>query len=307
MKVSVILASFNGASTLPRTFRALADVETQGLHVEFILVDNGSTDSTASLMKEFLRYRAGTYVLESRAGKSNALNTGLTFVRGELIVLTDDDVIPKPGWLNAFAAAAKVAPETMAFAGQIRLDWPTQPSDWLLALESMGRTLGATPRNRPQGIISFSDVKGANCAFRAEALSLGETFRPDLGVNSQGPVLAGEETAFFEKMEKAGSSILFVPNAELGHIVRSHQMSIWSLIQRGIRNGRGSAAVFHNHAAPSRMHLFGIPGYGLRNVLHVGGLGLVKFIFGDRISGACDVLRAAEISGLLLESARRKH
>lgn len=306
VKVSIILASYNGAQTLPRSFGALATLNTQGLDVEFILVDNGSTDSTAILMKDFLQSQNGQYILENRAGKSNALNNGLSKAKGDLIVLTDDDVIPAPHWLSALAFASISAPETMAFAGQIRLVWPSPPSKWLIDLESMGRTLGATPRQRRLGAISYSEVKGANCAFRRDALRMVSAFRTDLGVSSQGTILAGEETAFFQQLEEAGHWTLFVPEAELGHIVRPSQMSIWSLIQRGVRNGRGSAARRREPLAPSRFRIFGIPGYAFRNILRVGAPGLLQFWLGDKVAGACELLRSAEMSGYFLESARQK-
>ena len=306
MDISLILATHNGAGTLPRTLSALADLDLQGISVEFLLVDNASTDDTPRLLQAFLGTRPGRFLSEPRPGKSNALNAALAQARGSLIVFTDDDVIPVRGWLLELADAARQLPEIVAFAGQIRLVWPTPPSAWLNALEEMGRTLGATPRDRKRGPVPFSEVKGANCAVRRSALAELTGFRTDLGVSSQGPALAGEETAFFKSLEETGHAVMFVPEAELGHIVRPQQMSLRSLLKRGVRNGRGSAAIDGKPLPPSRMTIAGIPGYGIRNVTRIGLRGLGKFLFGDKVSGACELLRASEIAGSLLEYARRR-
>lgn len=306
MDISLILATHNGAGTLPQTLGAMADMDLEGIDVEFLLVDNASTDDSPRLLQTFLANRSGKFLSEPRPGRSNALNAALAHAKGELIVFTDDDVIPVREWLRAYVNAARGSPEIDAFSGQIRLVWPMPPRGWLVELEAMGRTLGATPRNRQRGLVTSSEVKGANCAVRRSVLSQVPGFRADLGVSSQGSAVAGEETAFFRALEKVGHAVLFIPEAELGHIVRPQQMSLRSLLKRGIRNGRGSAAIDNKALPPSRLTVAGIPGYGIRAVVGAGLLGLGKFVLGDKVSGACDLLYASEIAGSLLERARRR-
>ncbi len=77
MDISLILATHNGAGTLPRTLSALADLDLQGISVEFLLVDNASTDDTPRLLQAFLGTRPGRFLSEPRPGKSNALNAAL--------------------------------------------------------------------------------------------------------------------------------------------------------------------------------------------------------------------------------------
>jgi glycosyltransferase involved in cell wall biosynthesis len=55
---------------------------------KLVIVDNGSTDRT----RDKLRL---TYLFEFKRGKNAGLNTGLAHVEGDLIVLTDDDAVPR--------------------------------------------------------------------------------------------------------------------------------------------------------------------------------------------------------------------
>ena len=49
-------------------------------------------------------------MVEPEAGKNIALNAGLAFVSGDLVVLTDDDAIPRPDWLVRLRQAADSNP-----------------------------------------------------------------------------------------------------------------------------------------------------------------------------------------------------
>lgn len=297
MKVSVVLASYNGAATLPTTLRALSSLVCEDYELEFILVDNASTDDTASLLKAFAARDGARYVLELQPGRSNALNAGARVASGDLLVFTDDDVIPDPGWISAYVRAAREQPSTVAFAGQIRLHWPKPPRRWLAELERLGRTLGATPLDRGLGRISATEVKGANSAVRSAMFTAVGGFRRDLGVSSSGPALAGEETAFFGALEKLGHGVTFVPAARLLHIVRPHQMGLGSLMQRGFRNGRGAASIDPEPLPYSRLRIGGLPGYCTANLTKVMLSAASRFLRRDSTGAVCELLRASEMAG----------
>lgn len=257
-------------------------------------------------MRSFVQSNGGQYLYEATPGKSNALNTALDAARGELIVFTDDDVIPDPEWISAYVQAARAHPEILGFAGQIRLHWPSAPPAWLAELERMGRTLGATPTGRTVGFVQASEVKGANAAVRRSALDVVHRFRRDLGVSSSGPVLAGEETAFFQALEEVGHRTWFVPQARLLHMVRPYQMSVRSLMRRGFRNGRGGAAIAHEPLPPSRLVILGLPAYAWLNLLKVGMQALRRMLRLDTAGAACDLLRVSEMAGSYTQRARHK-
>ena len=84
--VSVIIPTYNRSN---RVLAAIESVLSQTYsNIQLIVVDDGSDDDT----KERLEHLAGfQYVLQPHAGQAAARNTGLQYVRGELIASLDSD------------------------------------------------------------------------------------------------------------------------------------------------------------------------------------------------------------------------
>src|SRR4030043_1747507 len=98
--ITVIIGTYNRAQELARTLEGMAKAEKRGLSVEFVVVDNGSTDSTKSVVDLFHGRIPINYIFEPRSGKNRALNTALeNCTLGEIVVFTDDDVDVSPDWL----------------------------------------------------------------------------------------------------------------------------------------------------------------------------------------------------------------
>ena len=52
---------------------------------------------------------------------ARARNCGVSASRGSVITFTDDDTVPAPGWVRAVDAAAREAPEAVAFEGPVEV------------------------------------------------------------------------------------------------------------------------------------------------------------------------------------------
>lgn len=89
--VSVILPVRNGEPYLSVQLCALA-AQSCGFSWEMIVVDNGSTDSSADTARmASSRFKNFRLLSESRAGKSRALNTGRTAASGRYLLILDAD------------------------------------------------------------------------------------------------------------------------------------------------------------------------------------------------------------------------
>lgn len=101
--LSIVVPTFRREALLPPLFDAVAEqVATVALPVELVLVDNSPEASARTVpLPNFVRY-----VHEPRTGVARARNTGVGQAQGGHVIFLDDDELPAPGWLAAFADAA---------------------------------------------------------------------------------------------------------------------------------------------------------------------------------------------------------
>jgi glycosyltransferase involved in cell wall biosynthesis len=94
-RVSVVVASFNGAATLPACLDSLQRLNYPDY--EIILVDDGSTDTTPQIAAKHPSVRCIRHA--TNHGLSVARNTGIEAASGELIAFTDADCRADEDWL----------------------------------------------------------------------------------------------------------------------------------------------------------------------------------------------------------------
>ncbi len=92
--ISVIMPVYNGELYLEE---AIQSVVAQNHHdLEIILIDDGSTDGSASLISSFAKKINLKYFYQENQGPASARNLGITKASGEWITFLDaDDVWPK--------------------------------------------------------------------------------------------------------------------------------------------------------------------------------------------------------------------
>jgi glycosyltransferase involved in cell wall biosynthesis len=105
LRVSVIVPTYNGEETIAGLLETLAATEDCGW--ELIVVDDGSTDATASVIRELSTKPKQTRLitLTANRGKAAALNLGVAQARFDKLVFLDDDDRPAPGYLRALSNA----------------------------------------------------------------------------------------------------------------------------------------------------------------------------------------------------------
>jgi glycosyltransferase involved in cell wall biosynthesis len=99
--MSIVVITYNGASNLPAILNSLINQSYPDNSYEIILVDDGSTDNTPDIAKEFPTI---CYVRHTKnKGISAARNAGLNACRGDIYVSFDDDCIAESDWLYEIA------------------------------------------------------------------------------------------------------------------------------------------------------------------------------------------------------------
>ena len=99
--VSVIVVTWNGRQ-LPRGLPAGASEAQRDVRAEIVLVDNGSTDGTADLVRStFPRVRIVR--LEENRGFAGGNNAGAREARGQFLAFLNNDTVPESDWLRRCA------------------------------------------------------------------------------------------------------------------------------------------------------------------------------------------------------------
>ena len=89
---------------------------------EVIVTDDGSETTAKQLITE--NYPWVRWVAGPCKGPAANRNNGAKHASGEWLVFTDDDCLPDPGWLEAYAEALEISPTTLVFEGRTYVDRP---------------------------------------------------------------------------------------------------------------------------------------------------------------------------------------
>lgn len=111
-RFSVVVPAYNEESYLGACLRSLRDQDFDG-GVQVIVVDNNSTDATATVARE-----AGAMVIfEAERGVCQARQSDTEAASGEIIVSADADTIYLPGWLSSIDRWFTSHPDAIAVGG----------------------------------------------------------------------------------------------------------------------------------------------------------------------------------------------
>ncbi|MEO9140098.1 MAG: glycosyltransferase family 2 protein [Jatrophihabitans sp.] len=111
-RLSIVIPAFNEQATIAACLSSLADQDFDG-RVEVIVVDNASTDATASIARSC----GARVVHESVRGVCHARQRGTAAATGDIIVSSDADTTFDPTWLSQIDTAMRAQPEVVATCG----------------------------------------------------------------------------------------------------------------------------------------------------------------------------------------------
>ncbi len=216
--VTVVVCTRNRAEGLRRALESLTKLDVEGLEVDVLVVDNGSTDHTATVVAEVAAASPipVSHVFESTPGVGAARQRGVIESRGDWIASFDDDQLAEPEWLRKLFALAREK-ETKFVGGRVVLDLPAVYADRDLAPFTR-MLLGASvqmPHVRPYDL---KTTPGAgNMMAHREVFERVGAFDATLD--------RGEDTDFFVRAVGAGYDVWYTPEAIVHHCIPADRMN----------------------------------------------------------------------------------
>jgi glycosyltransferase involved in cell wall biosynthesis len=126
--LTVIIPTYNRASLLEKTVRRCLDCAGE-VRLEILVVDDGSTDTTAEVMSRLMEEEGGAvrYLRLSNGGPARARNAGADQAAHPVLLFMGDDVWPtNQDFFSAHALLHKANPaEDFAVLG--KMEWPADP------------------------------------------------------------------------------------------------------------------------------------------------------------------------------------
>jgi glycosyltransferase involved in cell wall biosynthesis len=251
-------------------------------------------------------------VFEANQGKSFALNRGLSIASGDVIALTDDDVVPPADWLARIVADFNGEAATFVF-GKVLPRWAGPPASELMS-----------PRARaiwgPLALLDYGDEPlryvdtrfdqgppvGANLAFLAAAVRRIGGWRTDLGkVNNS--LISGEDHEIFTRLRRHGLYRgYYDPALAVLHYVPPARLTARYFRHWFFWHGRTLARMLddvHPETDLSTVpHLAGVPRFLYRELMEQIGRWLRSALVADPLSARIEGLRVVRLLGIFFES-----
>lgn len=229
--VSLVICSRNRASQLQSCLQKVAIMD-RPRGFELVVVDNGSTDSTAEVVGKFMATADFPVRLihESSPGLAIARNSGWRVATGEIVAFTDDDCYVHRDFAHAVLGLFESRPMLGFLGGRILLHDPDDLRVTILVSEEMKHF-------RPLSMIPAGAIQGANFAFRRSALEQAGGFDPLLGAGTPYP---SEDIEMVSRLSSLGWEGMYSPEPIVyHHHGRKIQADVDNLM-RGYDVGRGA-------------------------------------------------------------------
>lgn len=192
---------------------------------EVIVVDNGSSDDTRTVVEERASIDANVrYVWEPVAGLSRGRNAGVKHASGRIIAFIDDDVVATPNWLEQIVRAFRSAPPQIGCVGGIiEADWGSIRRPRWLTEELVGALPVFDKGGEPHVLEGGLYLYGTNVAVLRTLFEQCGGFPEFLG--RKGKCLLGNEDQFLQiRLWSMGHRSFYDPTIVVRHRIDMHRL-----------------------------------------------------------------------------------
>ncbi len=145
IEVSVVVPTYNRANLLERCLTALFGQTADPNIYEIIVVDDGSTDETSSIITHLSNTApcGFNYIRQTNLGRSKTRNNGIMAAKGRLIILLDGDMVVRSEFVAAHLKA-HTKPKLIVHGPVVNTTNIDNPSTWPTKVYDFSRAFFAT-------------------------------------------------------------------------------------------------------------------------------------------------------------------
>lgn len=233
--ISLIICTRNRGKSLDLMLELLlAAVHDNDQLLEILVMDNGSSDETATTVVEYARrWGKVVYSNEPNKGLSHARNKAVELAKGEILAWTDDDLIVTQDWLSNLVAPI-VADDADCVVGRVEIA-PHLHREWMKPFHRLWLAENINP-SEPQLI-------GANMAIRKSCFEGGMAFDPHTGPGALGYM---DDTLLGMRLRESGKKIVYKDDARVIHHFSEERLNRSFWIRTARAAGHSTAYVAHH-------------------------------------------------------------
>jgi glycosyltransferase involved in cell wall biosynthesis len=241
--ISVVVPVFNAEKTLQSCLDALVSQELAEEQYEVIVIDNGSTDGTWSIIQSYGSRVRGIQELKTQSSYA-ARNAGVRASRAELIAFTDADCVPDSRWLRCLLESFNNNPGVGCVAGEVLAFNPVAPVERFSAQAGILRQRKSlNHRYRPY-------AQTANVAYRRKVFE-------QIGLFNGSLKSAGDADFCWRMQEQTGWELCFNEAATVQHRHRSTTRELWKQYVRYAQGNNALELLYPDYREPFRGNVSG--------------------------------------------------
>ncbi len=234
--LSIVVCTYNRQKYIRKTLEHLNDQSAPYGRYEVILVNNKSTDDTASICQNYMADNPSlnmVYVVEENQGHTYARNRGIEESSSDLIAFIDDDAFVRKDYVENIIDFFSRHESVAAIGGKIIPEYESSEPKWMSKyLLPLVSALDMGDQSKPFPKSKFPI--GANMAYRKAVFKKHGQFDVALGRRGSG-LEGGDEKDMIFRIKKADEQVFYVPNMEVRHIIPDKRLDITYI--KGLADG----------------------------------------------------------------------
>ncbi|MFT7034220.1 MAG: biofilm PGA synthesis N-glycosyltransferase PgaC [Cyclobacteriaceae bacterium] len=208
VNITVLVPVRNEAENIEVLIRSIYKVAYDESRYEVIVINDHSTDNTRDIVTNLAKEYDQLKIIDQKigiSGKKKAIELGVSFASGEIIVCTDGDCYVPQNWLAVYAETYRISPNSVMVFGGVRYKSNDSFIINLLNIElSILQMIGGASMNL--GIPTM--INGANFSYTKAA------FKTVDGYSGNRNIPSGDDEFLLRKLHSQFSSRIYFLKAK---------------------------------------------------------------------------------------------